>query len=51
MGPAAGLTGQTVANIEVHGMLPRVDTAEMLAKVLGMSASWLAFAFVIDSNA
>jgi len=43
LGNAAGLTGQTVANIEVHGMLPRVDTVEMLAKVLGVEASWLAF--------
>lgn len=43
LGNAAGLTGQTVANIEVHGMIPRVDTVEMLAKVLGRSPSWLAF--------
>ena len=43
LGIAAGLTGQTIANIEVHGMIPRVDTAEMLAKALGMSPSWLAF--------
>lgn len=43
LGNAAGLTGQTVANIEVHGMIPRVDTVEMLAKALGRSPSWLAF--------
>ena len=43
LGDAAGLTGQTVANIEVHGMLPRVDTVEMLAKILDISPSWLAF--------
>lgn len=45
LGNAAGLTGQTVANIEVHGMLPRVDTVEMLAKMLDISPSWLAFGF------
>lgn len=43
LGRASGLTGQTVANIEVHGMMPRVDTVEMLAKALRVSASWLAF--------
>lgn len=43
LGIAAGLTGQTVANIEVKGMSPRVDTAEMLARVLKVSPSWLAF--------
>lgn len=43
LGNAAGLTGQTVANIEVHGMMPRVDTVEMQARVLGVTAGWLAF--------
>jgi DNA-binding XRE family transcriptional regulator len=43
LGNAAGLTGQTVANIEVHGMMPRVDTVEMLARVLGVTAGWLGF--------
>ena len=43
LGIASGLTGQTVASIEVHGMCPRVDTCEMLAKALEVSASWLAF--------
>lgn len=43
LGNAAGLTGQTVANIEVRGMLPRVDTVEMLASALDVSPSWLAF--------
>lgn len=43
LGVASGLTGQTVANIEVHGMMPRVDTVEMLATVLGVLPSWLAF--------
>lgn len=43
LGNAAGLTGQTVANVEVKGMMPRVDTVEMLARVLGLSAGWLAF--------
>lgn len=43
LGFAAGLTGQTVANIEVKGMSPRVDTVEMLAKSLQVEASWLAF--------
>ena len=43
LGNAAGLTGQTVANIEVHGMMPRVDTVEMLARVLDVTAGWLAF--------
>ncbi len=44
LGNASGLTGQSVANIEIQGMIPRVDTVEMLAKALGVSASWLAFA-------
>lgn len=43
LGLASGLTGQTVANIEVKGMIPRVDTVEMLAKVLGVTAGWLGF--------
>jgi transcriptional regulator with XRE-family HTH domain len=43
LGQQAGLTGQTVANIEVHGMIPRVDTVEMLAKTLEVAPSWLAF--------
>lgn len=43
LGIASGLTGQTVANIEVKGMMPRVDTVEMLARVLGVTAGWLAF--------
>lgn len=43
LGLASGLTGQTVANIEVKGMSPRVDTVEMLAKVLKVSAGWLGF--------
>lgn len=43
LGRAAGLTGQTVANIEAKGMLPRVDTVELLASVLGVETSWLAF--------
>lgn len=43
LGLASGLTGQTVANIEVKGMSPRVDTVEMLAKALRVAASWLGF--------
>lgn len=43
LGIASGLTGQTVANIEVKRMSPRVDTVEMLAKVLGVTAGWLGF--------
>jgi transcriptional regulator with XRE-family HTH domain len=43
LGTLSGLTGQTVANIEVKGMIPRVDTAEMLARVLGVTAGWLGF--------
>lgn len=43
LGRAAGLSGQTIANIEVHGMIPRVDTVEMLAEALGLRPSWLAF--------
>ena len=43
LGYLSGLTGQTVANIEVKGMIPRVDTAEMLARVLGVTAGWLGF--------
>ncbi len=35
--------GQAVANIEVKGMIPRVDTLEMLAKVLEVTVNWLAF--------
>lgn len=45
LGNTAEPTGQTVANIEVQGMSPRVDTVEMLAKALGVSASSLAFEF------
>lgn len=48
LGKTAGLTGQTVANAEVHGMIPRVDTVEMLARALGVSASWLAFGLTPD---
>ena len=48
LGHLSGLTGQTVANIEVKGMVPRVDTAEMLARVLGVTAAWLAYKFEID---
>ncbi len=43
LGIASGLTGQTVANIEVKGMMPRVDSVEMLARVLGVTAGWLGF--------
>lgn len=50
LGNAAGLTGQTVANIEVHGMIPRVDTAEMLANELGISPSWLAFGISLTAD-
>ncbi len=46
IGYAAGLTGQTLANLEVHGMMPRVDTVEMLARVLSVTAGWLGFVFV-----
>ena len=51
LGNAAGLTGQTVANIEVHGMMPRVDTVEMLARVLGVTAGWLGFGIEIRPSA
>lgn len=51
LGTAAGLTGQTVANIEVHGMMPRVDTVEMLARVLGVTAGWLGFGIEIRPSA
>lgn len=50
LGNAAGLTGQTVANIEVHGMMPRVDTVEMLARVLGVTVGWLRFGAQRHSN-
>lgn len=43
LGRVAGLTGQTVANIEYHGMLPRVDTVETLANALDVDASWVDF--------
>lgn len=43
LGNAAGLTGQTVANIERREMMPGVDTAEMLATVLRVEKRWLAF--------
>lgn len=44
IGKAASLTGQTIANIKVHGMRTRGATVEVLAKVLGMSAGAWAFA-------
>ena len=43
LGIAAQIAGQAVANIEVKGALPRVDTLELLAKALGVSPGWLAF--------
>lgn len=43
LGRAAGITGQSVANIAARGMMPRVDNVEMLARALEVSASWLAF--------
>lgn len=50
LGNLSGLTGQTVANIEVKGMIPRVDTAEMLARVLGVTVGWLGFGKGIEGN-
>lgn len=47
LGMASGLTGQTVANLETRGMMPRVDTVELLAKVLGVSAGWLGFGDIL----
>jgi len=42
LGSVAQTTGQTVANIEAHGMVPRVDTVELLAKALNQRArSWI----------
>lgn len=43
LGRAAELTGQTIANIEEGGMVPKIDTVELLAKALSISPSWLAF--------
>ena len=43
LGRAAALTGQTIANIEEGGMVPKIDTVELLAKALNVSPSWLAF--------
>lgn len=49
LGRAAKLTGQTIANIETGGMIPKVDTVELLAKALSVSPSWLAFG--LDTHA
>lgn len=43
LGVSAQIAGQAVANIELKGALPRVDTLELLAKALGVSPGWLAF--------
>lgn len=43
LGRAAHVSGQTIANIETAGMLPKIDTAELLAAALGVSPGWLAF--------
>ena len=43
LGAAAKTSRQTIANIEAGGMIPKVDTAELLARALGISPSWLAF--------
>lgn len=43
LGKQSSVSGQTVANIEDRGMMPGVDTAEQLAKALGVSPCWLAF--------
>ncbi len=51
LGRAAQTTGQTIANIETGGMLPKVDTVELLAKALGVSPSWLAFGLSSHSTA
>lgn len=43
LGLNSGISGQNVANIEARGVMPGVDTAERLAKALGVSPCWLAF--------
>jgi len=43
LGLAAQVAGQAIANIEVKGTLPRVDTLELIAKALGVLPGWLAF--------
>lgn len=45
LGIAAQIAGQSVANIEVKGALPRVDTLELLAKALRVAPGWLAFGY------
>jgi len=43
LGLAAHVAGQAIANIEVKGTLPRVDTLDLIAKALGVLPGWLAF--------
>ena len=43
LGQKSGISGQSVANIEDRGYKPGIDTAEQLAKALGVSPCWLAF--------
>lgn len=43
LGIAAQVAGQAIANIEVKGTLPRVDTLELIAKALDVKPGWLAF--------
>lgn len=44
LGRVTHVSGQTIANIETGGMVPKIDTVEYLAAALGVAAGWLAFA-------
>jgi transcriptional regulator with XRE-family HTH domain len=43
IGEAAGISGQAVTDIESGRTMPGVDTAEALARGLGVSPAWLAY--------
>lgn len=44
LGRAAYVTGQTIANIETSGMVPKIDTVEYMTTALGASTGCLASA-------
>lgn len=43
LGLGAGMTGPAIEKIEKGKSVPRIDSVEALAKVLGVSPGWLAF--------
>lgn len=51
LGRAAHITGQTIANIETGGMMPKVDTLEAIATALAVSPGWLAFGADTEASA